>query len=164
MKEIRNYKVQDLVIVSYLRQDARITLTKMSRETRIPVSTIFDKIKGYKETGLIRKNTALVSFDRFGYNTKALIFFSADKEDRGKLAELLKNNRHVNSLFKINSGWDLMAEVISPNFKEIEDFLESVEGEVTLKDKKVFYVIDELKREEFLSNPKSTTAVSFPRG
>jgi DNA-binding Lrp family transcriptional regulator len=135
----------------------------MSRETRIPVSTIFDKIRTYKETGLIRKNTAIVSFERFGYNTKALIFFSAQREDKSKLAQILQNNPNVNSLLKINSGWDLMAEVIFPNYKEIEDFLETIEEQVTLKDKKVFYIIDELKKEEFLSNPARVEADLQPR-
>ena len=161
MKEIINYRPRDLLIVSHLRQDARITLTRMSRETRIPVSTIFDKIRGYKETGLIKKNTAIVSFERFGYSTKALIFFSAHREDRGKLAGILQNSPNVNSLLRINSGWDFVAEVIFPNYKEIEDFIESIEGKVGLKDKKVSYIIEELKKEEFLSNPKTTAYMDF---
>ena len=161
MKEPKTYRSKDLTIVSYLRQDARITLTRMSRETRIPVSTIFEKIRDYKETGLIKKNTAIVSFEKFGYGTKALIFFAAQKDDRVKLAEILRNSPSVNSLLRINSGWDLMAEVIFPNYKEIEDFLEGIEGKVMLKEKKVFYVIEELKKEEFLSNPKSMTQPDF---
>lgn len=159
MKE--KYKLKDLMIVSHLRQDARTTLTRMSKETKIPVSTIFDKIRFFKETGLIRKNTSIVSFERFGYNAKALMLFSACKEDRSKLVQLLQSSNHVNSLFRINSGWDLIAEVIFANFKEIEDFLESIEEEVALKERRVFYVIEDLKREEFLSNPKSMMVCNF---
>jgi len=88
------------------------------------------------------------------------VLFSAYKEDRDRLTELLRNSQNVNSLLRINSGWDLMAEVIFPNYKEIEDFLEAIEEKVTLKDKKVIYVIEELKREEFLSNPKKMTTWS----
>jgi len=36
---------KDLLILSELRQNARETLTKMSKHTGIPISTIFDKIK-----------------------------------------------------------------------------------------------------------------------
>lgn len=148
-------KSKDLMIVSYLRQDSRVGLTKMSKETRIPVSTIFDKLKTFKQTGLIKKNTSIVSFERLGYGTKALIFFSTQKEEREKLAELLGRTHNVNSLFRVNSGWDLVAEVIFANLNEIEDFLETLDGEVTLRDKKVFYILEEFKREEFLSNPKN---------
>ena len=158
MKELtRYYKASDLLIVSHLRQDARITLTQMSKQTSIPISTIFDKIRGFKETGLIRKNTSIVSFDRFGFNTKALIFLSTSREERGQLIDILKNSNNVNSLFKVNNGWDLIAEVIFPGFKEVEEFLEHVEEKVSLRKKEVLYIIEELKREEFFSNPKQVT-------
>ena len=121
MNEItRCHKATDLLIISHLRQDARITLTQMSRQTRIPVSTIFDKIKQFRETGLIRKNTSIVSFEKLGYNTKALVFLSASREERGQLMDILKNSANVNSLFKVNNGWDVTAEIISPSFKEID--------------------------------------------
>jgi len=149
-----NYDGKDLLIISHLRADSRSKLTSMSRDTRIPVSTIFDKIRLFKSSGLIRKNTSIVSFERFGYATKAMVFLSALKEERAKLSELLQSSPSVNSLFRINSGWDFVAEVIFPGFREIEDFLEKVEEKVMLKDKKVFYVVEELKREEFMANPK----------
>ncbi len=141
----RYQKASDLLIVSHLRQDARMSLTQMSRQTRIPVSTIFDKIRVFKETGLIRKNTSIVSFDRLGFNAKALIFLATSREERGQLIDILSKSGNVNSLFKVNNGWDLIAEVIFPGFKEIEDFLEKIEGQVSLNNKQVFYVIDELK-------------------
>ena len=148
------YKERDLLVLSCLRQDARMKLTDMSRATRIPVSTLFDNVMTYIQNGLIRKNTSLVRFDRFGYQVKALIVLSAGKNGRQKLLEFLNNSNNVNSLFKINNGWDFMAEVIFPGVKEVEDFIESMEEQVSLKNKKVFYVIDELKREDFLASPQ----------
>jgi len=151
-------KISDLLIVSYLRQDARMKLTDMSRATKIPVSTLFDKIKIF-EGSLVRKNTALVRFERFGYQAKAMIVFSARKKDRQKLFELLNKNSNVNSLFRVNNEWDYMAEVIFPGVKEVEDFLEDIEEQVKLKNKKIFYVIDEIKKEEFLANPKTAQMI-----
>jgi len=151
-------KISDLLIVSYLRQDARMKLTDMSRATKIPVSTLFDKIKIY-EGSLVKKNTALVRFERFGYQAKAMIVFSARKKDRQKLFELLNKNSNVNSLFRVNNEWDYMAEVIFPGVKEVEDFLEDIEEQVKLKNKKIFYVIDEIKKEEFLANPKTAQMI-----
>jgi Lrp/AsnC family leucine-responsive transcriptional regulator len=147
----------DLMIVSRLRRDSRATLTEMSRETRIPVSTIFDKMKDYKRSGLIKKNTSIVSFERLGYGTKALIFFSTQKEEREKLSELLQKSRSVNSLFRVNDGWDLVAEVIFPNLNEIENFVENIDAQVSVRDKKVFYILEEFKREEFMSDPDYIT-------
>jgi DNA-binding Lrp family transcriptional regulator len=147
----------DLMIVSHLRRDSRASLTEMSRHTKIPVSTIFDKVKDYKRSGLIKKNTSIVSFDKIGYAAKALIFFSTKKEEREKLSKLLQKSRSVNSLFRVNDGWDLVAEVIFPNMNEIENFVENIDAEVSVRDKKVFYILEEFKREEFMSDPDYLT-------
>jgi DNA-binding Lrp family transcriptional regulator len=153
-EQMKDYNEKDLLILSHLRLDARMKLTDMSRATRIPVSTLFDKIKTYEGHGLIRKNTSLVRFERFGYQAKAIIVFSASRNDRKKLLEFLNISHSVNSLFKINNGWDFMAEMILPGVKEVEEFIESIEERVKLKGRKIFYIIDELKKEEFLANPK----------
>ena len=148
-------KNKDLLIVSCLRQDARMKLTDMTKLTKIPVSTLFDNIKAY-EGGLIRKNTAIISFEKLGYQAKALILFSTGNGGREKLFQLLNKSKNVNSLYKINNGWSFMAETVFPGVKEVEEFMEGVEEQVKLKDKKIFYIIDEIKKEEFLANPQMT--------
>lgn len=147
---------KDLLIVSCLRQDARMKLTDMSKVTKIPVSTLFDKVINYRGKGVIKKNTSIVRFERLGYPVKALIVFSTRKKDRQRLFELLNSNDNVNSLFKINNGWDFLAEVIFPGIKEVEEFIENIEEQVRLKSKKAFYIIDEIKKEGFLANPRKT--------
>ena len=150
-----NVKQQDLLFLSCLRQNARVKLTDLSRATRIPVSTLFDKIRAFEARGLIRRNTSLVRFEKFGFQAKALVVFSAKKKDRQKLLEVLDKSSNVNSLFRVNNEWDYMAEVVFLGVKEVEDFLDDIEELVKVKKKKIFYVIDELKRESFLANPKA---------
>jgi len=152
--EKMKYQERDLLILSCLRQDARMKLTDMSRVTRIPVSTLFDKVRDYKDRGLVEKYTSLVRFEKLGFKAKALIVLSAEKKDRARLLELLSRSRNVNSLFRVNNGWDFMAEGVFPGVREVEDFVESIEEQVSLKDKRVFYIIDELKKEEFLASPQ----------
>ena len=143
----------DLLIISSLRQNARAKLTEMSRKTRIPVSTLFDRIKIH-EGSIIQKHTALVNFEKLGYNTKSNIILKVKKEDRAAVREFLIKHKSVNSAFKINNGYDFSIEAIFRNIKEVEEFIELLDEKFRIKSKQVFYVIDELKKEEFLSNPK----------
>ncbi|MBU4501728.1 MAG: Lrp/AsnC family transcriptional regulator [Nanoarchaeota archaeon] len=145
-------KKTDLIIISSLRQNAREKLTEMSRKTRIPVSTIFDRIKLH-EGGLIKKHTALVDFGKLGYNTRANIILKVKREHREDVREFLMKHPSVNSAFKINNGYDFSIETVFQNIKEVEDFIELLEDKFSIKSKQVFYVIDELKKEAFLSNP-----------
>lgn len=129
---------KDFLILSHLRRNARMKLTDLSKATKVAVSTLFDRIKLYEGHDLIKKNTALVSFEKLGYNAKALISFSTGKKDRKKLFELLSRNGNVNSLYKVNNSWDFLVEVIFPGVKEVEDFIESIEELVKVRNKKFF--------------------------
>jgi DNA-binding Lrp family transcriptional regulator len=57
---------RDLLILSYLRQNSRMKLTNMSKASRIPVSTLFDRIVDLESRGIIKKLTSLVKFEGFG--------------------------------------------------------------------------------------------------
>ena len=145
-------KKSDLLIISSLRKNAREKLTSMSKKTRIPVSTIFDRIRGYEDS-IIKKHTALVDFSKLGYNTQANIILKVNKKDRDAVREFLMRHSSVNSAFKINNGYDFLIESVFRNIKEVEDFIDMLEEKFSIKTKQVFYVIDDLKKESFLSNP-----------
>ncbi|MDP2909031.1 MAG: Lrp/AsnC family transcriptional regulator [Nanoarchaeota archaeon] len=145
-------KKTDLLIISSLRQNAREKLTEISKKTRIPVSTIFDRIKMH-EGSIIRKHTALVDFGKLGYNTRANIILKISKGDREAMREFLMKHNSINSAFKINNGYDFLIEAVFANIKEVEDFTDLLEEKFSIKAKQVFYIIDELKKEDFLSNP-----------
>ena len=86
---------KDLKIVSYLRQNARMSLTQMSKKTQIPISTIFDRLK-MNEDGLIVKHTCLLDFAKLGYNFRANLTMKVDREDKEALREFLMRSQSVN--------------------------------------------------------------------
>ena len=154
---------KDMLIVSVLRSNARETLTRMSNKINIPISTIYDKLKLY-EGGLIKKHTALIDFSKLGFNTRANIVLKVDREKRELLKEFLVKNNNVNSLYKINNGFDFMIEGVFKNLKELEDFFEALEIKFKVKTKQVYYIIDDIKRESFLSDPDALKLMDAEAG
>ena len=73
-------KKQDTLIVSLLRENSRMSLTDMSRITKIPVSTLYDKIKIYNK-GLIMKHTTLVDFAQLGFSTRARVLLKVKRAE-----------------------------------------------------------------------------------
>ena len=145
---------KDLLIISYLRNNARMPLTKMSRKTQIPVSTIFDRLK-LNEEDLILKHTSLLNFPKLGYNVRANITLKVDREDKETLKEFLIKNQSINSVYKINNGFDFMVEGIFRQIKDMEDFIDKLEDRFKIQDKRFFFIIEDLKREAFMSNPNT---------
>jgi len=142
---------KDLIILAHLRKNARERLTKISRITGIPVSTIFDRLKLH-EHGLITKHTTLLDFNLLGFVTRATIILKVNKHDREKLQQHLYKNKRINTAYRINNGYDFLIDVLTKNMKELEEFLEDLEKNYNIYDKRVYYVIDYLKQEAFLSD------------
>ena len=141
---------KDLHLICELRQNARNPLTNLSKIIKMPVSTIFDRLKKYSGT-LITKNTCLIDFDKIGYSMRANIILDFKKEDRESAHNHLMNHFNVNSLYTINNH-SFLAETVFRNMTEIENFIEELETKFTIRKKEVHYIMKEIKREAFMSD------------
>lgn len=149
---MQELKSKERLLLSHFRRNARESLTTISRETQVPVSTIFDKLKHY-EAQFIRKHTTLIDFAKLGYMTRANVMLKVAVEHRDVVRNYLLKHENVNSLFKINNGYDYLAELVFHHLKDLEDFLETLEQKYTITEKTVFYIIEDICREEFLAKP-----------
>ncbi len=142
---------KEMMILSCLRQDARQTLTKLSRKTNIPISTIYEKLKIYNQ-GLIKKNACLIDFGKLGFNTRAQLLIKVIKEDKDSLKDYLESNFNVNSIFKVSNGFDFMVDGVFRHIKNLEEFNEDLEERFNIKKNEYYFVIEELKKEAFMES------------
>jgi DNA-binding Lrp family transcriptional regulator len=142
---------KDKLLIAHLRTDGRMQLTDMSKKTGIPVSTLFDRLK--MNDGFITKHTCLLDFSKLGYNTRATIMLRAGN-DKQALKEHLQKHPSINNVHRINNGFDFMVEGVFKNVVDVEAFIDKLEGKFSIQDKKTFYVIEDIKREAFMSDPE----------
>lgn len=145
------FKKKDLVLTAHLRQDARISLTRLSRKTGMPVSTIFDRLKA---NDVVLKKTALIDFTRIGYSARATILLRVKKDEKDNLRTFLMKSFNVNSLYKVNNGFDFMMECVFKDVRELEEYIDQIDERFSIKAKEIHYIIDDIKREDFLSHPE----------
>lgn len=144
-------KLKERQLLAYFRKNARQTLTTISRQTGMPVSTIFDKLRKY-EGSIIRKHASLLNFEELGYGARAKVFLKTPAENRKRLGSYLKVHPSVNNVYRINNGYDYLIEAVFKTVQELEAFLEVLELEVGVSDKAVYFIIDEISREQFMVN------------
>lgn len=144
-------KTKDLRILSQLRNNARQKLTSISKQTHLPISTIYDRIR-YQQGKLIKKHCSLLNFEKLGFQTRAYILFKVHKKDKAAFAQNLKGSPEINSMYKINNGYDYITECIFRNINELERFLDNLDDKHNIKSKEVHYIIEEMQRESFLTD------------
>lgn len=141
---------RELSLISHLRQDGRITLTDLSRQSGLPISTVYEKLKSLKAEGLVR-TTALIDFAKLGFSVRVMIAMKVEREIRKQFEEYLRKHFQVNTVLRINNGFTFLVDFIFRDMREAEDFLEDMEQRFKLRKKMVFYIIGEVKREAFLN-------------
>jgi len=140
---------KDILLMTYFRKNARENLTQISRMTRIPVSTIFDRLREF-EKGLIQKHTTLIDFKQLGFDIRIDILFKVSRDSRENFRDFLMGNENVNSIYRINNGFDYLVEAIFKDMADLQRFTELLE-KFKIEAKQELFILEDLKRESFLS-------------
>ena len=136
-------------IISHLRRDARISLTSISNNINMPISTVYDKINRLHKGKVIKRYIALVDFLKLGYHHHAKLAMRVPHKQKGELLLFLRNHKAVNSLHEINSDFDFLVEVIHKNIKEHNLFLEELQECFDINEIQEFQIINEIEKEKF---------------
>ncbi|MFP4523128.1 MAG: Lrp/AsnC family transcriptional regulator [Candidatus Nanoarchaeia archaeon] len=141
---------KDIVLLQQLRANARTSLTQMSKQTRIPISTLFDRLRA-NEDSLITKHTSLVDFKKLGYDARAQVLLKVPFQFRSHLESYLRVHDSVNSLFRLANGFHFLVECIFPSISQVEPFIRLLEEKFGVFEYQTNYIVDDIKREGFFS-------------
>jgi len=140
-----------MMILSNLRNNGREKLTNIAKKTKIPISTIFDKIRTYEKNLVIKKHSCLLNFSKLGYDFDVCLLIKTNKDEKEKLKEFLLTKECINTIFKTTTCYDFFVEGIFRDMQELHDFIDLLENEFSLVRNDLLYVIGDLKREDFLN-------------
>ena len=144
---------KEILLIANLRKNCRQSLKTISKATKIPISTIYDKLRVY-EKGVIKRYTSIINYQKLGYNIRAQVLLKVKNEKRQEFQDFIMKQMSVNNVYKVNNGYDFMVDFIFKEFTESEKFLEEIDDRFIIERKHVSYVINELKTEGFMDNPE----------
>ena len=137
-----------LKLLNSLRANSREKLTTVSKQTGVPISTLFDLLKDLQKT-VISKNTVILDFSIMGLHSHAYIFLKVPLDMREKLRIKLLADYNVNTVYKMNNCWDFVIETIHKNVRDLSIFIDSIEEKYCIENKEVHYLVKEVKKEGF---------------
>nr|MCK4930323.1 Lrp/AsnC family transcriptional regulator [Nanoarchaeota archaeon] len=137
----------NLLILKHLRTNARKSFSNISKDTGIPVTTVFDNYKKFKKNMVITRHTSLIDFKKLGFYFRSFVFVKT--RNNKELLSYLRDQESVNSVFRI-STYDYMVDVVFPTIKEFYLFLDDIRDFNILK-LETHDVIEHVKKEEFFS-------------
>ncbi|MFT4309359.1 MAG: Lrp/AsnC family transcriptional regulator [Candidatus Woesearchaeota archaeon] len=141
---------KDILLLSHLRENSRETLTRMSRKTGVPVSTLYDRLN-YHNGKLIKRFTSLIDFRILGYMIRVHMLVKVSHDSKEKMKEFLKRAYNANSVVSLNNDFDFLIDGIFKDMAELENFKEKLYSQANVERFKSFFVVDEVKSESFMA-------------
>lgn len=139
---------RDIALLQALRINSRLSLTQMSKKTKIPISTLFDKLKIH-EKNLIQKHTSIINFSQLGYDARVQFLIRAPHAIKERLKAHLFSLREINNVFGITNGFDFLAEGIFEKVTDAHKFKSMLERDFSEIECHTHFVVEEIKREGF---------------
>jgi DNA-binding Lrp family transcriptional regulator len=141
----------DLRILAHLRRNARETLTRISRETRIPISSAYDRLKRLEALHVIKRYTSVIDVQKVGIRVRALLLVTVKEGQKTDLEAYLTMKPFVNNLFRTNGKTCFVAECLFRDMNDLESFTENVRKRFKDITFSVLHILEDLKSESFLA-------------
>ncbi len=137
--------------MQHLRKHAKESLWKLSHKAKIPVSTIYHRLKQLEEQAIL-KYTVLINFSSLGYQGHSFLLLKIPRSDREDLIIYLENHPQVNSIYEVNNGYDILSEVVFSDLKEVEDFRDDLVKDFPIEKTNIMPVIKSIRKETFVGD------------
>jgi Lrp/AsnC family transcriptional regulator, leucine-responsive regulatory protein len=117
---------KDLAILEILKEHAEYTTRQIAKKTRLPITTVHNRIKKLKEEKIIKKFTIEINPEKINKNFKVYILISVslhllkqNKRTQYDVAKDLRKYEFVEKVDIVTGGTDIMATI---GVKDVEEF------------------------------------------
>ncbi|MCD6515305.1 MAG: Lrp/AsnC family transcriptional regulator [Candidatus Asgardarchaeia archaeon] len=137
----------DFKILKELQENGRITLAEISRKIGVPDSTVYDRINRLKEKGIIMGFTVVLSKERLGVKTKALVGIETKSENYNEVARELSKIDEILEVYGVTGEFDLMIKIETTSTEELSKILNKIRSMKGIDDIFIMTVLEIFKEE-----------------
>ncbi len=127
--KVKTLDEKDYTILNVLKTEARLSTQQISRKTRIPITTVHNRLKRMESSGVIRGYGAILNPALMG-NITAFVLISVMYHlsggrviDQEELAGKVSRNPVVEEVSIISGSRDLIVKVRVKSVEELNDFV-----------------------------------------
>ncbi len=148
---------KDAEIISHLRKNSRKKVTHIAKDIGVPVTTIYDRLRYHEKKGVL-KHISLIDFSKLGLHSKLHVAIKTERDSRESLEQFLLAHPNINSLYKVNYGYDYLLEAVFSDLGKAQQFTDSLEDKGAKVE--IFHIIEELKKEHLFTSPEHSNLLS----
>ncbi len=138
----------DLLILSYLKDNARMKASDISKEINFSVSSVIERIKKLEKNGIIEKYTILLNERKLGNDLVALLEVNLkDQKYCEKFMSFAKDNKKILSCYYLAGEYDFMLKIRASSTENLEGIHREIKSLDEVASVKLLFALKEVKNE-----------------
>jgi len=117
---------RDRIILEELKRDASQSITKLSKKTGLPRTTVGERIRRMVAKQIIKKFTVMIDYEKIGLPITAFIlvsFLPNPEISQRQLAKRISKMKNVSDVYIVSGEWDLILKVRGKSMEEIGELI-----------------------------------------
>lgn len=120
---------KDKKILKELVKNYETSVKKLHQLTKIPIPTIYRRIKELKKARIIKKTKAVIDYRDIGMPISALLFINLDESEEINAAgviEELKRVYNIREIYRTFGQWDVVSKVQGESLGELYELIDTL--------------------------------------
>ncbi len=140
-------KDKDKCILLALLENGRLSYSELSRRCGVSRQVAFEHVKRLSEEGWIKRFSACLDAEKFGFSFRAYVLIIANPEERlrNEFIAFLKKNEHVRRIQLLFGSFDFFLELLFRDKEEMSTFLHEMHSFGAVERTETFIVYQTLK-------------------
>jgi DNA-binding Lrp family transcriptional regulator len=137
----------DIEILRVLEKNSRLSLRKIAKKVGVSVATVMHRLNRLEKEGVIKGYSALLDYDKLGYELQALISVDVSK---GKLFEVEKKiatDPSVHAVYDITGHFDVVVVARFKSRKSLDNFIKKIQTYDFVEKTETAIVLNTIKEE-----------------
>ncbi len=144
---VTNMDEMDKMILRILASGTYGSLRKAASQLGIPVSTLHDRIRRLRRSGVIKGTTMLIDEKKLGYNVKALILVNVDGKRILDVEREIAENPNVQLVLDITGEFDIAVVAVFKTIEELDRFVKNLLKNPAIKQTRTSIAFRTIKQE-----------------
>lgn len=117
---------KDKKILILLKENSSLTVNQISKKTKVPITTVHNRIKKLKEARIIKNYTINLDYEKIGKSIKSYVLITVNQDKTNpqeKIAKKIKEIKDILSVDIVTGTNDLISIVKTDSIKNLNEII-----------------------------------------
>jgi len=138
----------DRKIINVLLDDSRLSYRKIASKVGVSVATIMHRVNSLEKSGVIKKYTASINYEKLGYDIVAIIDIKISKGKLAMVEKKIASNESVTASYDITGDFDSQIVARFKNRRGLDSFLKNIQTYEFVERTRTNLVLNVVKEEQ----------------